>query len=136
MANVTATKILVDGHANAVVQFTGVLDTSNASLSPVLQLSDFTNNSTRLTLIGFQVSKIYYSIGAQLQLQLRWNATAQQMIAALADTGEICYEGAGWLTPNTGAAGFNGAINLETTGWASGIQNYTVLLYMQKLYTR
>jgi hypothetical protein len=137
MANVTAKKIIVDGHVNAVVQLTGVLDTSDATIAPAVVIADFTQNDPRMTaLLGFQVRKIEFSVGDALQVQLEWNATTPQHLAELAGQGELCYEFAGGMNPATGAAGFNGALNLRTTGWATGTRLYTVLLYLNKLYTR
>jgi hypothetical protein len=136
MANATATKIVEEGKRNAVVQLTGILDTSNAALTSVIQLSNFTNKDAASgRFVGLRIDKISYSIGDQLQLTLHWKATTPQVIAAIAGRGHLKYKPVGGLKPNTGAAGFDGAINLATTGWASGTQNYTVLLEMVKIYT-
>jgi hypothetical protein len=136
MANVTAKKIINDGHVNAVVQLTGVLDTANATLTPAIALADFTQNDPRMTaLIGFLIKDVQFSIGDQLQVQLEFNATTPQHLAMLEDSGELCYEES--LYPaDMAAAGFNGAINLRTTGWTAGTQLYDVVLHMNKIYTR
>jgi hypothetical protein len=136
MANATALKIIADGHNNAIAQLTGVLDTSNVSIAPAIVIADFTANDPKMkAILGFQIASIQFSVGSQLQIQLQWQATTPQLIAGIQDVGELCYESLGGIRPVTGAAGFNGAINLITTGWASGTQLYTVVLFMQKLYT-
>lgn len=136
MANATVKKVLTDGWRNAVVQLSGVLDTSNATITPAITLADFTNNDpgAKAPLSGFIINCIQYSIADQLQAQLYWNAATPELMVALAGRGKIKYETDGRLVPVFGATGFNGAINLATTGWASGIQNYTILLGMDKLY--
>lgn len=136
MANATVKKVLTDGWRNAVVQLSGVLDTSNATITPAITLADFTNNDpgAKALFSGFIINCIQYSIADQLQAQLYWNATTPELMVALAGRGKIKYETDGRLVPVFGAAGFNGSINLATTGWASGIQNYTILLGMDKLY--
>lgn len=137
MANVTAKKVIIDGHSNAVIQLTGNLDTANAVLAPAVVIGDFTQNDPRMTaLLGFEVEKIQYSIGYQLQILLAWNATAPQDLALVAGHGELDYCECLGPTPLTGAAGFNGALNLTTFGWASGNQLYTILLQLKKLYTK
>lgn len=133
MANATSKKILEDGYRNAVVLLTGVLDTSNATLSPAVQLADFTNNDAGI-FKGFRIDKVAYSISDQLALQLYWNATTPQIIVALAGRGHMKFRCDSGLQPVSGAAGFNGALNLSSTGWASGIQVYSVLLEMVKIY--
>lgn len=136
MANATTKRILEDGPRNAVVLLTGILDTSNASLTPAIQLADFTNNASETgPLRSFRLDKVSYSIADQLQAQLYWNATTPQVMVALAGRGHLKFKPSSGLQPaNRLAAGFDGAINLITTGWASGIQNYSVLLELVKVY--
>lgn len=133
MANVTSKKILLDGPRTAVILLTGILDTSNASIAPAISLSDFTGNVTDKTLTGLAVDCIEYSItdAVALGVNLYWQATTPQIIAALAGQGEFEFEGG--LVPDIAAAGFNGAINLSTTGW-SGTVVYSILLTLAKIY--
>lgn len=135
MANATAKRIVLDGPRNAVVELTGILDTSNAGITPAIQKSDFTNNDVRMTLTGFRVDEIQYSITDQLVVNLFWNATADRLIAALAGRGKQCYQFAGGLQPVPADAGYDGNIDLTTTGWASGIQTYTLFIKLIKLYS-
>lgn len=140
MANTTAIKVVADGHRNAVVEMTGILDTAAASLvvAPAIQLSDFTNNDPLKVLLGFAVGKLNYSISDSITAFLFWQATAQQTIAPVFGRGKLCFEDDGWLRPDSSAAGFNGAINLELYNIAPAAgtkQGYTILLEMIKLYT-
>lgn len=136
MANVTNKRILEDGWRNAVVLLTGILDTSNASLTSTVVKGDFTNNGTAEGVLkAFRIDKISYSIADQLQVQLYWNATTPQVMAALAGRGHMKFRCVSGLQPaNVAAAGFDGSLNLITTGWASGAQNYSILLEMVKVY--
>lgn len=134
MANATASIIAEEGPRNAVVRLTGVLDTSNVTLTPAITLANFTNNDKGLNFTAFRVDHVSYVISDQLEIQLQWNATTPQNIFALAGRGHIGNWDSGGLQPNQGAAGFDGSINLITTGWTAGTQNYTILIDLVKLY--
>jgi hypothetical protein len=136
MANATTKRILADGYRNAVVELIGVLDTSNATLEPAIDISaDFTNNDPSAgTLNGLAICEIRYSISDQLAVQIEYDATADQPIAALAGRGKVCFPN--FVTPNRAAAGYTGDIDVITTGWASGIQTYTLVIEAIKLYTQ
>lgn len=126
MANVVTSQIIIDGDRNAVVKLTGVLDTSNESLATKVDPADFTPVPTQ-----FRIDKITYSISSQLAVQLLWDATTDLIILPLTDSFEICAKDYGGLQNNAGA-GKSGKILLQTTGWASGTQTYTIILEMVK----
>ncbi len=136
MSNQTTKQITLDGPRNFVVKLTGVLDTSNVSLTPAISLSDAVNNDVRLTLVGFRLDRMEYSIGSGLEVQLAWNATTPQLMTPIAGRGKIdAWHYGGWF-PNQQAAGFDGSINLTSTGYPAGTtQNYSVVLELVKLYT-
>lgn len=138
MANQYNRKILEDGWRNAIVQITGTLDTSDADLSPAIQISDFTNNDDRAGRVnGLRVDEIQYSIGDGLQVTLTWEATSEELLAAIAGRGKLNQRSSGGLIPNRQAIGYIGDINLRTTGFnvqAVPPQNFTVLIKMVKLY--
>ena len=76
MANSLTTQLLVDGPRNAVVKITGVLDTSDQSITTVV------DPTTLFAIAGFptppllQIMHVDYSISDQLEVQLQWHATA------------------------------------------------------------
>lgn len=142
MANTNTKRIVADGPHNAVVELIGQLDTSAASfaVAPAIDISaDFTNNEIGPTFNGLRIDSIEYSLSDALTAQLYWNATADQLIAAVAGRGKMRFDCPGnGLQPNRGAAGYDGDIDLTINNIvvAAGtpIQAYTILLKMTKLY--
>lgn len=142
MANTNTKRIVADGPYNAVVELIGELDTSAASftVTPAIDISvDFTNNDSGRTVVGLRIDEIEYTLSNDLSARLYWNATADQLIAAISGRGELCFASPGnGLTPNRAAAGYDGDIDLTVNNIvvAAGtpIQTYTILLKMAKLY--
>lgn len=135
MANVTSTQITEEGPRNLVVKFTGVLDTADISINPILALTDTHNNEKIATLAGFGIQNARWSISGPLILQLAWVSTTPQQALEMSTFGHIKAEPYGGWNPNQGAAGYTGAFRLTSTGWA-GTVIYTVVLELQKLYTK
>lgn len=141
MANTNTVRIVADGPHNAVVELIGQLDTSAASfaVAPAIDISaDFTNNDGR-TLVGLRIDEIEYSLSDGLSARLFWDATADQIFAALAGHDRITPGCPGnGLQPDRAAAGYTGDIDLTVNNIvvAAGtpIQVYTILLKMTKLY--
>jgi hypothetical protein len=141
MANKFSYQIQNDGFRNAVIKITGVLDTADAVLTPAVSLNDFTNNEPQgLILCGFAIKHLWLLVGDGLEVQLTWAGLNDQPIFAIAGRGRESFEVIGPLQPNQANPGYNGNINLFTTGYGTGedagmpIQNFTVLLEMIKLY--
>lgn len=141
MANKYSTQILTDGFRNAVVKITGVLDTSDAVLKPAVRLTDFlTNDTANLRFVGFKLMHIWHAIGDGLEAQVAWNGVNDQLILAIDGRGRETFAGDGGLVPNQGNTGYDGSINVYTTGYGTGanagmtIQNFSILLEMVKLY--
>lgn len=136
MANSTSKQIMEEGWRNAVVKLTGVLDTSDVNLTPAIQLSEFTNNDTRQTLVGFEVAKIEYSVGVDdLNVLLSYQSNSPEQLANLAGSGKLCPERGSYISPNREISGYTGNINLQTRGYVPGtVRSYTVILHMIKLY--
>src|SRR5208282_4310286 len=137
--NVVDTQILEEGPRNAIVKLTGVLDTSDVTEFPAISISDFSNNETRCKLTGFRVDMLEYSIGQGLEVQLTWNSMNPKQIAPLAGRGRIHSYDYGGFLPDTTRPGYDGSINLATTGWTTqvvpgAVQNFTVVLELIKLY--
>lgn len=142
MANTNTKRIVADGPKNAVVELIGELDTSAAAftVTPAVDISaDFVNNDSGKTLVGLRIDEIEYSLSDGLSARLYWDATADQIIAALAGHDRIVPACPGnGLQPDQAAAGYTGDIDLTinnivvTAG--TPIQVYTILLKMTKLY--
>lgn len=134
MANAFTTQILVDGPRNAIVKLTGILDTSNLSSTTAIDLSTLApivpgTNVTKPTAVS--IHHIDYSISDQLEVQLAWDATTPVVIMPLAGRGRLQFKDFGGLQNNAGA-GKTGNIMILTTGWASGIQVFSIVLEMVK----
>jgi hypothetical protein len=140
MANKYTFTVLNDGWRNAVVKVTGVLDTADAVLTPAVALSDFTNNDPHPVFCGLAVQHIWHSIGDGLEVQVSWAGLNDQVLFALAGRGRESCTVVGPWQPNQANPGYNGNINIRTTGYGTGedagmqIQNFTVQLEMIKLY--
>lgn len=126
MANALTSQTLLDNERNLVMKLIGVLDTSNQASTVVVDVSALVPAATSVS-----IRKIQYSISDQLAVNLFWAADTDVIIVALTGREEICAEKFGGLTNNAGA-GVTGDIELTTTGWASGIQTFTLILEMVK----
>ncbi len=148
MATNTLNKqITIEGWRNVVVKLTGVLQVSDISETALL-LTDCFNNDPRLTLIGFRVDIVEYSIGSGIEVQLQWNANTPVPMLPLSGRGRINAFNYGGLFPPLqqqtngtyayAQAGQDGSINLVTTGFSAQAveapQNFTVVLELCKLY--
>jgi len=137
MANVLDRQITLDGWRNVVVKWTGVLDSGNISEVPALRVDELTNSDSNLYLKGFRVDMLEYSIGQGIEVQLEWDGLVPQQIFPLAGRGKINAWNYGGFLPDMTRTGYNGSINLKTTGYAAGTtQNFTVVLELVKLYWR
>lgn len=139
MANQLTKKIILDGYRNAVVKLTGVLDTSDISEIPAISLQDFHNNDVIQNFNGFRVDRLTYVIGQGIEIQLQWNGIIPETIVAIAGRGVTDNHHYGSWLPNQSNAGYDGSINLVTTGYGlqpifGTIQNFTIVLEMTKLY--
>lgn len=126
MANSLTTQIITDGPRNATVKIVAVLDTSDLAVTTVVNPLNFIPIPPQ-----FRIYHVDYSISDQLEAQLQWHATANVVIMPLAGRGRMSFVDFGGLTDNAGA-GKNGAIDLLTTGWTSGIQILTIILELVK----
>lgn len=126
MANSTTLQTLIDGERNLVIKIVGILDTANDAQNPVVDVSALVPAAIRVRL-----DKITYSISSQLAVNLFWEATTDVPIVSLTGYGCIKAKEFGGLV-NNGGAGVSGDISLTTTGWASGVQTYTLILEMVK----
>jgi hypothetical protein len=135
MSNKLEIQITQEGPRNAIVKLTGIIDTSDIVESPAISLVDCLNNDVNLTLAGFRVDLIEWSMSAGMEIQLAWNGTIPQQIFPLAGRGRINSTNYGGFIPDTTRPGYDGSINLYSNGYAAGtVQNFTIILELIKLY--
>jgi hypothetical protein len=134
MANAFTTQIISDGPRNAIVKLTGILDTSNLSSTTAIDmatLSPIVPGTSATKPAQVAIHHIDYSISDQLEVQLSWDATTPVVIMPLAGRGRLMFKDFGGLQNNAGA-GKTGNITVQTTGWASGTQVFSLVLEMVK----
>ena len=143
MANTFNRVILEEGWRNVAVMVTGLLDTSDAALEPVIDPSELYNNDPNYgRLAGFRVDRVQYSMsaGTGLEVQLKWERAAEEggdiLITAIAGQGHDKYKKFGGLQPPLSAPGVTGGIHLYTTGFAKSPPptGFTVTLELVKIY--
>jgi len=128
-------RIAEEGPRNAVVKLTGILDSSDASAVPAVALQDFTNNDVHNTLVGLRANSVEWSISNDLGVNLHWHATIPQQMYALAGQGRIHSDQYGGWHPDQSLAGYDGSVELSTTGFIPGTtQNFTITIHFIKLY--
>lgn len=126
MANSNNQQILIDGDRNVVVKCVAILDTANLASTLIVDVSALVPAATTV-----RIDCIHYSITDQLAVQLLWDATADDVGLVLAGRGCIEAKDFGGIL-NPLSAGTTGDLLLQTTGWASGSQGYTIILEMTK----
>lgn len=135
MANIVDTQNIEEGHRNAVVKITAVLDTVDLNIVSIIKLENFRNNDPTARLTGFRFDHCNYSMGQQLDALLSWNGAVPQPIVPLARSGKIDVSDDGGLLPDTTRTGYDGSINLKTSGFVPGsVQNLTLIIRLVKLY--
>ena len=126
MANITAVQTLVDGPRNVVVLCTGILDTSNVSVTTVIDVSALAGAPSDLL-----IDKIWWSVASPLQLLLWWDADTDDVFATLVDYGYLDYTCFGGLK-NPRSTGWNGDVRLSTVGYGSGTVAYSAVIHATK----
>jgi hypothetical protein len=126
MANVISTQILEDGERNATVKITGVLDTSNASATTIVDPASYSPVPTQ-----FRIDQIDYAMSGALQVRLFWDATTDVDILPIAGRGTMNFKSFGGLLNNAGS-GKTGKIQLSTNGWTSGTEVFSIVLRLVK----
>lgn len=126
MANVTAAQILVDGDKNVVVHCTGVLDTSDVASTTVIDVSALAPAAADLIIESLQ-----WSVGGALQVLLWWDATTDDLLYALSESGVAEFSCCSGLR-NPRSTGWTGDINLSTIGYSAGTVAYSVTIVATK----
>lgn len=127
MANSLTVQTLLDGYRNTVLNVVGVLDTSDLAATDIAVLANFTPIPT-----DWRIDEVEFTVSSQIVVQLLWKATTDVVAATFYQAGEIDYAEHSPLLNNAGA-GKNGTLRVKTTGWASGIQAFTLLIHLVKM---
>ena len=135
--NLVEKQIVEEGPRNAIVKVAAVLDTSDINLVSFIKPIDFRSNDVRLNLTGFRVDEVIYSLGQVIDVVLSWNGAIPQLITPLARSGRIDAWMDGGFVPDTTRDGYDGSINIKTTGYPAGgaVQNLSLLIRLVKLYS-
>lgn len=123
MSNAFDGRITQEGPRNCIFKVTGVLDTSDAIFYPLLNPKDCVNNDQNLTLQGFRVDRMEWSISGPMEIQLYWNSSNPQQIMPISRSGRMEMKGNGGLVPDSTRANYDGSILLNTTGVQAAINN-------------
>lgn len=135
MANVVDRQITLDGYKNAVVKWTGVLDTSDVSIVPALALSELLGNDPSATLVGLRLVFAEWSMGNGIEVVMSWDGMNPQQILPLAGRGRVAASSYGGFSPDMTRMGYNGSINLTTNGFIPSVpQTFTIVLEFNKMY--
>jgi hypothetical protein len=136
MANSFLTQVLENGPSNYIVKLTGVLDTSDLAATTAIDPSSFVDNDTGsgvLTATTVRIDHIDYSLTDQIEVQLQWDATTPVVALPVAGRGRMSFWNFGGLQNNAGA-GKTGKLLIQTTGWTSGTQVFSIVLECKKQY--
>lgn len=136
MANVTAIQTILDGPSNVVIKLTGLLDTSDVSLSTLIDpaLLSVMDDNTKVLSNKLRINKITHNIEDLLAVNLFWDATTDVPIGNLVGVYEMDYTKFGGLLDNSGS-GRTGKILYSTSGWsASAVLSFVVVLHCTKQY--
>jgi hypothetical protein len=129
VANILDTQTIIDGDSRVVVKCVGLLDTSNLALTTIVDVSALTPACGAV-----RIDKVDFSVSSQLVLRLWWDATTDDEILALVDSTTMDFSCFGGLQ-NPRSTGWNGDIRIDTSGWASGTQLFSLVLVMTKQET-
>lgn len=138
MANVTSIQTLVDSERNLVVKLVGILDTSDVSLSTLVDPALVAAvNSTGLNPqqpSKVAIKKITYDVEDGLAVNLYWDATTDVPIWRFTGRGFVMAEQFGFLQNNAGA-GVTGKVLYDTDGYSSGTVSFTLLVEFIKQWS-
>ncbi len=135
MANSVVMQTLMDGPRNTIIKVTGILDTSDLSVTDLVDPATLSKmqpgspiNSTPTQLA---IKSIDYDVEDGLEVRLWWDATADVLAAVLVGREDADYSSYGFLQNNAGA-GKTGKIQISTEGWTTGNRSFTVIVHLIK----
>jgi hypothetical protein len=138
MANVTSIQILEDGDRNVVAKLVGKLDTSNVSLSTLLDpatlasVNASTMNPQKASTLAIET--VTFDIQDGLVLGLFWDADVDVPIWYFSGRDKMNMEFTTFLQNNAGT-GKTGKILYNTDGWTSGTLYFTMVIQCIKQWS-
>jgi hypothetical protein len=138
MANVTSIQILEDGDRNVIAKLTGKLDTSNVSVTTLLDpatlasVNASTMNPQKASTLAIET--VTFDIEDGLIVNLYWDATLAVPIWYFSGRDKMNAEFTGFLQ-NTKAAGYTGKILYDTAGWTAGTKSFSLVIQCIKQWT-
>ena len=126
MANSYTKQVIEDGQRNFIVKITGILDTSDQPRETLVLPSD----CVQFIPTNFRVDHIDYTISDPIEVQLWWEGTPDSLILPMAGRNKFNYADLGGLQNTANQP--TGGIRFETTGYVSGTQVYSLMLWLVK----
>lgn len=135
MANTVERQIVRDGARNACVKWTGILDTSDFSLAPAIALGELVGSDQNLVCVGLRVMSMQVLTTPELILELAWNGSSPQLVAAVTNQNSLADVFCGGFSPDRARAGYDGALNLKSVGYRPGTKaSFALVVEMAKIY--
>ena len=138
MADAVTSQTLSDGDRIAVMKFTNLSDGNGESSVKKVDVSALANNSAGAACALATIEQVWYDIGG-MRVALEWNATTN-VVAAVLGGSAAAGPGSGYMdfrsfggVKNTLASGYNGDIDLTTSGHTN-LDHYTIVLELSKNY--
>lgn len=138
MANVTSIQILEDGDRNVVAKLTGKLDTSNVSLTTLLDPATLASvNASGLNpqkASTLAIESVTFDIQDGLVVGLYWDADTDVPIWYFSGRDKMNMEFTTFLQNNAGT-GKTGKILFDTSGYTSGTMYFTMVVQCIKQWS-
>lgn len=138
MANVTSIQILEDGDRNVVAKLTGKLDTSNVSLTTLLDPATLADvNASTLSpqkATTLAIESVTFDIQDGLIVGLYWDADTDVPIWYFSGRDKMNMEFTTFLQNNAGT-GKTGKILFDTSGYTSGTMYFTMVVQCIKQWS-
>jgi len=131
MANSVQIQTLVDSERNLVVKLVGLLDTSNVSLTtlidPALVAAVNASGLNPQQPSKVAIKKVTYDVEDGLAVNLYWDATTDVPIWRFTGRGFVMGEQIGFLQNNAGT-GVTGKVLYDTDGYSTGLLSFSLLI--------
>lgn len=127
MANYFDVQVLEDGPRNFVVKCIGTLDTSDQGLTTLVSPSMCTKYIPK----NFRVDKLDFTVSPQIIVMLWWDGTPDVLLMPLSDFNRFDFQDSGGI--QNPAYMPTGNILFSTTGYMSGVQSFTLDLWLVKI---
>lgn len=119
-------RVIHDGHKNAVVLVTGIIEDSIVARQPIFKLSDLQHDPKSV-----KIDAVTFSIQGKLTCLLWWSDKESSLIVPLEGRGKLDFEPYEGLQ-NPRKEEWNGGIDLSTMGQEGPKQHFTIILDLTK----